>query len=217
MARSRPPEKAPLRADAERNRQRILEAARQAYAEEGLDVPMTEIARRAGVGIATLYRRYPTSDDLVTAAFTEKMEAYATAAESALEVEDPWVGFSDYLRTVCQMQVSDAGFADILSLTPHDGFAEQRSRVFRAITRLIRRAQEAGALRRDFTHQDVPLVLMANAGLVRATAGNPKATARLTEYLIQAFRAPAAAPLPPPPTSREVFTALGSASRSQHQ
>lgn len=214
MPHAQQPETAPLRVDAERNRRRILDAARQVYAEHGLDVPMTEIARRAGVGIATLYRRYPTSDDLVVAAFVEKMEAYAAVAESALKVEDPWVGFSDYVRTICQMQVADAGFADILALTPRDAFAEQRSRAFRAFARLVRRAQEAGALRADFVHQDMPLLLMANAGLVRATTGHPKATARLAEYLLQAFRAPATDALPPAPTPREMFTALEAVGRS---
>lgn len=205
----------PLRADAERNRRRILDAARQVYAERGLEVPMSEIARSAGVGIATLYRRYPMAEDLVDAVFAEKMEAYAAGAERALDAEDPWSGFSEYIRTICQMQVADAGFADVLALTSRDTFAKERSRAFRAFTRLIHRAQEAGALRADFVHQDMPLILMANAGLIRATAGNASATARLTEYLLQAFRAPATEPLPPAPTPRQMFTALEAARRSQ--
>lgn len=203
-----PADSAPLRADAERNRARILDTARRVYAEQGLDIPLTDIARQAGVGIATLYRRFPTGEDLIAAAFAAKMEAYAAAAEEALEAEDPWTGFSDYIRTVCQMQATDAGFADILALTPRETFAAQRSRAFRALTRLIRRAQDAGAMRTDFVHQDIPLLLMANAGLVRATGGNLRASARFTEFMLQACRARDGAPLPAAPTPREVFTAL---------
>jgi AcrR family transcriptional regulator len=191
----------PLRVDAERNRARILDAARQVFAEQGLDVPMSEVARRAGVGIATLYRRFPTSDDLVAAVFAEKMDAYARAAEAALEVDDPWTGFADYVRSVCEMQAADVGFADILALS-------SRSRGFRAFARLAQRAKDAGALRTDFAHQDLVLLMMANAGLVHATSGNARAWRRFTEYMLQAFRAPGAEPLPPAPTPREMYQAL---------
>jgi AcrR family transcriptional regulator len=82
-----------LRVDAERNRQRIIAAARQAFADLGLEVPMEDIARRAGVGVGTLYRRYPTRGDLIAAAFETKMTAYAEAARQALADPDPWRGF----------------------------------------------------------------------------------------------------------------------------
>ncbi|WP_029663023.1 TetR/AcrR family transcriptional regulator [Cellulomonas sp. KRMCY2] len=198
----------PLRADAERNRARILAAARQAFAEQGLDVATTDIARAAGVGIATLYRRFPATDDLVAAAFTAKMDAYAGAAEAALDVEDPWVAFCDYVRAICEMQSLDAGFADILALAPRPAFDDQRSRAFRAFTRLVRRAKDVGALRHDFVHQDLVMLLMANAGLVRSTNGNPQASRRLAEYMLQSFRSPGAGPLPPPPSARGMFRAL---------
>src|SRR3954453_17400464 len=81
-----------LRVDAERNRQRVVAAAREAFAEFGLDVPLEDIARRAGVGVGTLYRRYPTRADLVAAAFEAKMTAYAEAAREALADPDPWRG-----------------------------------------------------------------------------------------------------------------------------
>ena len=141
------------------------------FAEQGLDVPLTEIARRADVGIATLYRRFPTRDDLIKAVFADQMDAYAPAAETALEAEDPWVGFCDYVGAICEMQAQDAGFADVSTLAPDGAFPGQRSRAHRAVVRLIRRAQDAGPARSDFVHQDVVMVLMANAGLVRATSG----------------------------------------------
>ena len=198
----------PLRVDAERNRTRILDAARQAFAEQGLDVPMTEVARRAGVGIATLYRRFPTNDDLVAAVFVGKMDAYADVAEAALEVEDPWTGFSDYVRSVCEMQAADAGFADVLAPSPRSAFDDQRSRAFRAFTKLVQRAKDAGALRPDFVHQDLVMLLMANAGLAHASSGNARAWMRFTEYMLQAFRAPGGGELPSAPTPRQMYEAL---------
>src|SRR5688500_15920096 len=93
-----------LRVDAERNRRRIIAAAHEAFSDLGIDVPMAEVARRAGVGVGTLYRRYPTRADLVAAAFEEKMAAYAEAAKVALEDPDPWRGFCDYVRRICAMQ-----------------------------------------------------------------------------------------------------------------
>lgn len=198
----------PLRVDAERNRARILDAARHAFAEQGLDVPMSAVARRAGVGIATLYRRFSTSDDLVAAVFAAKMDAHASAAEAALDVEDPWTGFADFVRSTCEMQAEDAGFADVLALSPRSAFDDQRSRAFRAFTRLIQRAKDAGELRTDFEHQDLVMLLMANAGLAHATGGNIRSWRRFTEYMLQAFRAPGADALPPAPTPREMYQAL---------
>ncbi len=203
----------PLRVDAERNRVRVVAAARELFAEQGLDVPMTEVARRAGVGIATLYRRFPTADDLVAAVFAAKMDAYAAAAEAALDVDDPWTGFSGYVRTVCQMQAQDSGFADVLALSPRPAFDAQRSRAFRAFSRLVHRAQDAGVLRRDFVHQDLVLLLMANAGLVHSTGDNARASTRFIEYMLQSFHSPGTDDLPPAPTPREMYRALQTAAR----
>ena len=106
-----------LRADAERNRERVLDAAREVFAEHGLDASTNEIARRAGVGVATLFRRFPTRDDLIAAVFADKMTAYADAIDDALADPDPWHGFCGYIERVCQMQADDRGFADVLTMT----------------------------------------------------------------------------------------------------
>ena len=92
-----------LRADAERNRQRIIEAARAVFAEAGLDVPLEAIAQRAGVGIATLYRRFPTRDDLVAASFAPRMAEYIAAVDEALRAADTWAGLRDFVERVCGM------------------------------------------------------------------------------------------------------------------
>src|SRR5829696_10260972 len=87
-----------LRRDAAQNRERIIDAAREVFSEQGLQAPIEEVARRAGVGIATLYRRFPTRPDLITCAFAAKMQDYADATEEALEFADPWKGFCWYVE-----------------------------------------------------------------------------------------------------------------------
>lgn len=201
----------PLRADAERNRARIVAAARQAFAEQGLDVPIEEIARRAGVGVATLYRRYPTRAELVAAAFEAKMAAYADAVERALAEPDPWAGFCGYVERVCGMQAADRGFTDVLTMTfpAAKGFEAQRARAYHGFVELIGRAKESGRLRADFVPEDLVVLLMANAGVIAATAdAAPEAWRRLVAYAIQGFRAESAGPLPPPPAPAAVYRAL---------
>src|SRR5215472_12328655 len=86
-----------LRADAARNRAAIVAAAREVFAEQGLEAPLEEIAMRAGVGIATLYRRFPGREQLIAAALVDKVTEYAEAAAEALAVTDPWEGFAGYV------------------------------------------------------------------------------------------------------------------------
>ncbi|SDL37846.1 transcriptional regulator, TetR family [Nocardioides sp. YR527] len=200
-----------MRADAERNRERVLAAARDLFAEQGLDASTNEIARRAGVGVATLFRRFPTRDDLVGAVFADRMSAYVTATDEALADPDPWHGFCGYIERVCRMQADDRGFADVLTLTfpTANALEDDRNRAAEALGVLLDRAKESGQLRQDFTHQDVPLILMANAGVVTATRNAaPDAWKRLVGFLIQAFAAEAAQPLPEPPTPRQMYRAL---------
>ena len=200
-----------MRADAERNRERVLDAAREVFAEQGLDASTNEIARRAGVGVATLFRRFPTRDDLVGAVFADKMAAYLAAAEEALAQPDAWDGFCGYIERVCRMQADDRGFADVLTLTfpTAKGLEAERDRAAHALTELIESAKATGRLRKDFVHQDVPLILMANAGVVTATRdAAPDAWSRLVGYLLQALAAEVTAPLPKPPTKRQMFRVL---------
>ncbi len=200
-----------LRADAERNRESVLHAAREVFAEQGLDASTNEVARRAGVGVATLFRRFPTREDLIAATFAEKMNAYAEAIDDALADPDPWHGFCAYIERVCQMQADDRGFADVLTLTfpTAKAFEAERKRSANALTELLNRAKATGRLRNDFAHQDVPLILMANAGVVTATRdAAPDAWRRLVGYLTQSFATQSAQPLPDPPTHRQMYRAL---------
>src|SRR6266498_1487574 len=104
-----------LRVDAERNRAAILAAAREVFAEQGLEAPLEEIALRAGVGIATLYRRFPARAQLVAAALIEKVTQYAEAAEQALAAPDPWAGFASFVEGICELQADDRGLSDLRS------------------------------------------------------------------------------------------------------
>jgi AcrR family transcriptional regulator len=200
-----------LRSDAQRNRERVVDAARDVFAEQGLEASTNEIARRAGVGVATLFRRFPTRDDLVAAAFADKMHAYSVAIDEALADPDPWNGFCSYIQRICQMQADDRGFADVLTMTfpTAKAFEEERNRSADKLAELLDRAKAAGRLRQDFAHQDVPLILMANAGVVTATRdAAPDAWRRLVGYLIQSFAAETTQPLPDPPTPRQMYRAL---------
>jgi AcrR family transcriptional regulator len=200
-----------LRVDAERNRQRVVAAAREAFAAQGIDVPMEEIARRAGVGVGTLYRRYPTRGDLVAAAFEAKMTAYAEITREALDDPDPWHGFCGLVERMCAMQAGDRGFTTVLTMTfpTAKRFEADRRRAFDDFTTLVERAKAAGALRADFVPEDLPMFLMANAGVLTATAdAAPKTWHRLVAYLLQACAARAADPLPNPPTPRQMYRSM---------
>jgi AcrR family transcriptional regulator len=200
-----------LRTDAARNRERIVAAARRTFAEQGIDVPMAKIAERAGVGVGTLYRRFPTRDDLLSATFLAKMTEYADLVEEALAESDPWVGFAGYLHRVCRMQADDHGFADILTMTfPRDkAFEAQRRRTFDGLVMLVARAKDAGQIREDVTTEDVVITLMANAGVISATrnAGSG-AWERFAALMISSFRAANTTPAPPPPDPRVMHRAL---------
>lgn len=208
-----------LRTDAERNRERLLAAARSVFCEQGLEVPMTVIARRAGVGIATLYRRFPTREDLIGAVFADRMDAYAHAIAEALTDPDPWHGFTTYIERVCAMQAADRGVADLLTLTfpTAKALEAKRAEAYEGWLELIARAKKTGRLRPDFTPQDLPILLMANAGLVAATGvAAPDAWRRLIGCMLQAYAsAPArTGTLPPAPSPQALYRAMIRLSRT---
>jgi len=168
----------------------ILAAATEALTEIGLDVPVDEIARRAGVGSATIYRRFPTRDDLLVAALEERVRDYADLVERALEEADPWRAFCDLLYAVCERQAADAGFRDLLAATkwPPVSIGEHSQRAADGVARLVRRAKRAGALRKDFASGDVRFLMMANGGITRSAA-DPAVWKRHIEYVIDGLRA----------------------------
>ncbi|MFD7708489.1 TetR/AcrR family transcriptional regulator [Streptomyces sp. NPDC059785] len=191
-----------VRADARRNRERVLVAARAVFAERGIDAPMATVARRAGVGVATLYRHYPTRDALVRGAFAQQMETCARALTEALAAADPWQGFQQLVETICALQREEGGFPAAFVAAFPDGMSEHaqsRQRAERDFTTLVRRAQASGALRADFHPSDLAVLLLAHCGLVTALPDDGAASRRLVAYLLQSFRADTASePLPSP-------------------
>ncbi|WP_109526611.1 TetR/AcrR family transcriptional regulator [Nocardia aurea] len=203
-----------LRKDAERNRERVVEAARRTFAREGLSASMASVAREAGVGIATLFRRFPTRDDLIAAVFADRMDAYTAAVLDALSDTDPWGGFRRFVQEVCSMQAADRGFADVLTMTfPGARDLEcQRSHAYHGFLELVERAKATGRLRPDFTSQDLVVLLMANAGVIAVTHDSaPDAWRRLVAYMIQAFETrdrEGSSLLPPAPDPEDLQRAM---------
>ena len=200
-----------LRADAAHNRTLILDAARELFADRGLNVSMRQIALRAGVGEPTLRRRFASKEALVAEAFEDKIGTYADLANAAAEHPDPAEGLRSFLAQAMDMQQADRGFADVLTLTfPRAMQCEQnRGRAYAAVKKLIAAAQDAGALRKDFVAEDVVLALMANAGVVGAAGSLGEVmSARLQAYLFEVFGLAAKSDLPPAPRAGQVYQAL---------
>jgi AcrR family transcriptional regulator len=207
----------PKRSDAERNRARIIATARGVFGRDGLNASMASVARETGVGIATLFRHFPTKEDLVVAVFADRMEAYAQATTDALADPDPWRGFTGYIEAVCAMQAADRGFADILTMSfpGAQDLEALRAQAYEGFLELLGRAKDSGRLREDFTSRDLVLLLMANAGILNATGdAAPDAWRRFVAWMIQSFQTPARGPLPDPPDDAALYEAMRRASQS---
>ncbi|MBA2809987.1 TetR/AcrR family transcriptional regulator [Streptomyces sp. KM273126] len=201
----------PLRSDAERNRGRIIAAARMVFARDGLNASMASVAREAGVGIATIFRHFPAKEDLVAAVFSDRMDAYADAVATALGDPDPWHGFVGYIEAACAMQAADYGFADVLTMTfpTAKALEQRRDEAYEGMVELIGRAKATGRLREDFDPSDLVLIHMANAGVVNATGdAAPDAWRRVVALMIQSLAAPARGPLPASPEHEALYQAM---------
>jgi AcrR family transcriptional regulator len=192
-----------LRSDAQDNRERILESARALFATQGLNVSMREVARHAGVGPATLYRRFPTKQALVTEAFTEQLHTCRAIADEGLADPDPWRGFTQVIAKTCELHARNQGFTEaFMSAFPNAiDFAADREYTVNAISELARRAKDTGHLREDFALDDLILMLMANRGIqAPSPAARVAASRRFAAFIIQAFQTtPTRSPLPPIP------------------
>ena len=200
-----------LRADAVRNRDAIVAVARDVFAEQGLEAPLELIAARAGVGIATLYRRFPTREKLVAAALTDKVAEYAEAAEQALAVADPWSGFAGFVQRICELQASDRGLSDLLSMTlsADEQIEQLRRKANDRVITLIERAKADGTLRQDFAGEDLVLLLIATAAVMHVTGADaPAAWRRFVALALDAFRRQDSPGLPEPPTTAQMTRAM---------
>ena len=178
------------RADAVRNRARIVEAAKETFAERGLETQMEDVAKRAGVGVGTLYRHFPTKDALVRALIVDKMERMADVAKAALEQEeaDPFAAFASVLRKGAQQQQCDLALTQVVASQPQEVFREvleEETKLAAHMGELLERAQRAGVVRKDVRPDDIPLVMCGCAAVVQ----NGRDWERYLTFMLDGFRA----------------------------
>ena len=196
-----------LRADAQRNLVRVLDAAREVFAEQGIDAPVTEIADRAGVGVGTIFRRFPTKDDLLVAVVEQRTQQLIEAADLALESPDPGAALRGFMETATAMQISDVCWCEAgADLFEREGIRDLTDVLVGKIGELLTSAQTAGQIRSDVRALDIPVLLMAVAksGLMLEDAV-PGAWKRYLAIILDGLRPEAARPLPRRPLSRRQF------------
>jgi AcrR family transcriptional regulator len=206
----------PLRRDAERNRRRILTAARELFAEQGLEVGVEQIAARAGVGMGTLYRRFPTKSALIDAIFQARLSEYLGVAEQAIAYEDAWEGLRAFLQGAIELQARDRGLKEILDGRRHErgGLDGGRRRVGEVIDELVVRAQRQGALRGDVTAGDIAMIVWGSGGIADVAARvAPNLWRRYLGLMLDGLRTPTPSDLVQPPLTLAQLRAAVSATR----
>jgi AcrR family transcriptional regulator len=150
----------PLRADARRNRALVLTAARQTFAEDGLEAQVDDVARRAGVGVGTVYRHFPTKEALLEAVAAAGYEEICGVARQALEIDDPWQAFSDFMWRGARLHRDDRAQCEIHSTRPDviRRVAGDKRELLGMVAALIERGQVAGAIRADLSADDMPMI-----------------------------------------------------------
>jgi AcrR family transcriptional regulator len=201
----------PLRKDAERNRLRILEAAGEVFAERGLGATLDDIARAAGVGVGTVYRRFPDKGTLIDALFAQRMEALCDVADEALDIPDAWEALVFYFEKASQLQARDRGLKELLSCTSHGGepVRAARARLRQSVTALFDRAKAARVLREDVETFDSPMIaIMLGAVMDRTREVEPELWRRYLGLVLDSLRPHAATPLPVGPLDAERHEAV---------
>jgi AcrR family transcriptional regulator len=187
----------PLRADAERNRARLLAAAGELFAARGLGVGLEEIARHAGVGVGTAYRRFRDKEALIEALFEDRIAGIEALARDALAREDPWEGLVVFMDGTVRLQVADRGLKEALFSSGSTSLPTEnaRRRIAPLIEALVRRAQAAGRLRPDVDVTDLPLLQFLLSGVAEFGA---ELAPRYLTLVLDGLRTPEPSPLPVP-------------------
>lgn len=202
----------PLRADAERNRRKLLDAAADLFARRGLSVGLDEIARHAGVGVGTAYRRFPDKEQLIEALFDDRLDQIVALAERCADNDDAWAGLAEFIEGNVALQSTDQGLKELVFGSPHllARVQEVRDRLLPAVAGLLARAQAAGQVRADLAETDVPLVqfmLTAIADITREA--DPEIWRRYLRLVLDGLRASAASePMPVPPLPHDALDAV---------
>jgi AcrR family transcriptional regulator len=181
----------PLRADARRNRARIIEAASAAFAESGTELPMEEIARRAGVGIGTVYRHFPNKEALLDAILVDQLIGRIERTQRALAEDGAWDAFRNLVRESADWQAGDLAFCEVVmewkSMSRSSEVDARRVELESEMATLIERAQAEGRMRSDFTVDDVPTMFASIAGAIRSS--DEEAWRRHVEFVLDGLRA----------------------------
>jgi AcrR family transcriptional regulator len=163
------------RSDAKRNHRRVLEAARRCMARKGIDAQIEEIARAAGVGVGTVYRHFPTKDDLVEALALARFERLAELAREALAEDEPWSAFEQFMRASTRIQSEDRALSEVLTSRPETmARAAESVDILGLVAELMARGQAAGVIRADAEPRDVPMMMCALAGTFRNPHADPE-------------------------------------------
>jgi len=197
-AASAPPR--PPRADAVRNRAAVIAAARRVMSKKGLEAGIDEIARAAKVGVGTVYRHFPTKDDLVVALAEDRFERLAEFARDALAEDDAAAAFERFLHRAGELQASDLGLSEVMrgyeNVMPD---AAERAGLLELTREVLTRAQDAGAVRTDIEAEDIPMVMCG----IGTTTNHPapfigaESWRRFLTLVLDGMRTPAGSDLPP--------------------
>ena len=202
----------PWRRDAQERHDRLIAAARREFAARGVDASLEGIARDADVAIGTLYRHFPTRLDLLLAALEHQLQEFTHGSKMALEIDDPWEGFVDYLENLFRVQAGDRGFNDFLSRRfPGNADTERiHDQMCREIEDVLTRAQDAGEVRPDITLADIVNLIWSTGRMIDATSTTaPNAWRRHLYLMLDAYRAQRAHPIPEPPmTEQQLYDAM---------
>jgi len=191
----------PLRRDAERNRRRILTAAADAFAEGGLAVTMDEVARRAGVGVGTVYRRFPDKELLIEALFEQRIDELVALAEVARDDADPFAGLVRFFETSLAVQAADRGLKDVVLGTARGAgrAARARERIGPIVDDLMARARDAGDVRSDLSASDLAVIQLMLGAVIDFTHDvAPDAWRRVLAIVLDGLRPRPDGPSPLP-------------------
>jgi AcrR family transcriptional regulator len=200
----------PLRRDAERNRLRILQAAREVFADRGLDASLDQIAAHAGVGVGTVYRRFADKDALIDGLFEERIGEIAAAGQHALCASDPWEGLVGFLQQANALLARDRGLKQALLSRGAHKTERAREKIVPIATELVARAQQAGSLRADLDPLDLPLIdLMVSAVAEMSREVSPELWQRALTIIIDGLATTRQTPTPLPgqPLDRDQLAA----------
>jgi AcrR family transcriptional regulator len=182
----------PLRRDAERNRLLILSSARTVFAQRGLDASLDEVAREAGLGVGTVYRRFPNRDALIDALFADGVATIGRVVDEALSMERAWDGLRHFMSSMLELQCQDKGLRDVMLAwrAPETTEELMRNRIKPPLRDLVRRAKQEGDLRRDLTDSDIGVLEIAALGTAEFTAlADPAVWRRYLTIMMDGMRA----------------------------